>query len=67
MATVKELPNGQFDVQDEQGNSLSFKFGGAFYKRDTADEAARMLNTFDAVDARIANINDGLRRLSRRS
>lgn len=64
MKTVKELPNGQFDVQDGHGNSLSFKFGGTFYKYDTAFEAARMLNSFDAVDERIKQISDSLRAVS---
>ena len=60
MNTVKELPNGQFDVLDGQGNSLSHKFGGTFYKRDVASEAARMVDAFDRVEARIGHINQEL-------
>lgn len=64
MATVKELPNGRFDVQDEQGNSISFRFGGTFYKYDTALAAARMLNAFDKVDEQIKQMNNSLREVA---
>lgn len=61
MNTVKQLPNGQFDVQDKDGNSVSHKFGGTFDTREIADGAARMLNLFDAIDERVQQINQTLR------
>lgn len=61
MSTVKQLPNGKYDVQDADGNSLSVKFGGPFYTQGAADSASRMLNMFDTVEGQIAEINDELR------
>lgn len=58
MSELKALPNGQFDVQDKDGNSV---FGEPFRQRETAESAHRMLAMFDAVDGRIAAINNSLK------
>jgi len=60
-AAIRELPNGEFDVQDSKGNSLLDGLGGPFRSRGAAEQAARMLNAFDKVEAQIQEINEGLR------
>lgn len=64
--TVTRLPNGLFDVQDDAGESVLTPFGGPFYGRPVAEQAARMLTAFDQVDKQIEQINDGLRRIQGR-
>lgn len=58
--TVRELPNGTFDVQDDEGKSLLDRMGGPFYGRETAEAAARMFAGFDAVDRQVQRINGAL-------
>jgi hypothetical protein len=60
MSTVKELPDGKFDVQDADDRSLLDRMGGPFRKRETAEAAQRMLDSFDAVDNQIRVINQRL-------
>lgn len=60
MATVQQLFDGTFDVQNEAGTSLLDAFGGPFRLRETAEAAQRMLNSFDKVEAQIAEINESL-------
>lgn len=60
MTRITELPNGHFDVQDENGATRLDEFGGPFQLRATAEAAQRMLNSFDTVNSQIQAINQRL-------
>lgn len=61
MNTIKELPDGKLDVQNELGESVLDSMGGPYHTRECAESAVRMLNAFDNVDSQIAGINQKLR------
>lgn len=58
---VIQLPNGRFDVHDDDDNSMLDCMGGPFYVREAAESACRMLGLFNAIDKQIDEINQSLR------
>jgi len=58
---IKELPTGQFDILDDNGQSLLEPFGGPFRVRETAEATALMLDAFAKVDGQIEVINQSLK------
>lgn len=56
MQTIQQLPNGEFQVEASNGQTL-----GPFRLLETAEAAERMLNMFDAVDISMAQLSNTLK------